>query len=298
MIRIASTAPTSIFTFTGLPSTRERPREFRAVSSGLGGPGRFPARGHPVWNLSCNLHRWYDPVLGRWLSQDPSGIAGGGQANLGEYCGNDPVNATDPTGLWKAVPPSGWWTTFESKIGGGHGGTIVVHDRGGMGPALVSAVRQAANDVDMAIDLLQNYSSQVGQYEAHSATDGKLLTSPAVRATLLNELKTIQGKLNGGTTTFYYDFWSTNIDTEAWEAFYTDYIRVGWGIHINPIFFTGSADQQARTILHELGRLYVGIGGEKPITAWDTMLAVLYNPFNYAFIKKMPKNPVPGVNTP
>lgn len=41
--------------------------------------------------------RWYDPVAGRWLSNDPIGISGG----LNQYVmmGNNPVNFTDPFGL-------------------------------------------------------------------------------------------------------------------------------------------------------------------------------------------------------
>jgi RHS repeat-associated protein len=41
--------------------------------------------------------RYYDPALGRFLSEDPIGIAGG--LNLYAYAGNDPVNMWDPTGL-------------------------------------------------------------------------------------------------------------------------------------------------------------------------------------------------------
>lgn len=40
--------------------------------------------------------RYYDPTFGRWLSEDPNGIAGG--LNLYEYAGNDPVNRLDPMG--------------------------------------------------------------------------------------------------------------------------------------------------------------------------------------------------------
>jgi RHS repeat-associated protein len=42
--------------------------------------------------------RYYDPRLGRWLSEDPIGIAGG--MNLYTYVGNDPVNRRDPKGLY------------------------------------------------------------------------------------------------------------------------------------------------------------------------------------------------------
>lgn len=42
--------------------------------------------------------RWYDPVTGRWLSKDPAGISFG--LNQYEACANNPVNFTDPFGLW------------------------------------------------------------------------------------------------------------------------------------------------------------------------------------------------------
>jgi RHS repeat-associated protein len=40
--------------------------------------------------------RYYDPELGRFLSEDPIGISGG--LNLYAYAGNDPVNRSDPSG--------------------------------------------------------------------------------------------------------------------------------------------------------------------------------------------------------
>ena len=41
--------------------------------------------------------RYYEPALGRWISEDPIGIAGG--LNVYAYAGNDPVNGRDPSGL-------------------------------------------------------------------------------------------------------------------------------------------------------------------------------------------------------
>ncbi len=41
--------------------------------------------------------RYYDPDIGRFLTPDPIGFAGG--LNLYAYCGNDPVNRVDPLGL-------------------------------------------------------------------------------------------------------------------------------------------------------------------------------------------------------
>jgi RHS repeat-associated protein len=42
--------------------------------------------------------REYDPRTARWLQRDPIGV-GGGHPNVYLYCGNDPLNHTDPSGL-------------------------------------------------------------------------------------------------------------------------------------------------------------------------------------------------------
>ena len=54
---------------------------------------------HEPSGLDFARHRAYDSILGRWISRDP--IAERGGLNLYQYVGNDPVNATDPTGLFK-----------------------------------------------------------------------------------------------------------------------------------------------------------------------------------------------------
>jgi RHS repeat-associated protein len=48
----------------------------------------------------CTWWRYYDAVIGRWLQMDPMEF-GAGDVNLFRYVGNNPTNATDPSGLWK-----------------------------------------------------------------------------------------------------------------------------------------------------------------------------------------------------
>jgi RHS repeat-associated protein len=42
--------------------------------------------------------RWYDPTVGRFLSEDPTGF-NAGDVNLHRYVGNSPTNLVDPSGL-------------------------------------------------------------------------------------------------------------------------------------------------------------------------------------------------------
>jgi RHS repeat-associated protein len=46
--------------------------------------------------------RDYDPASGRWAAKDPILFAGG-DTHLYAYCGSDPVNCIDPSGLWVGV---------------------------------------------------------------------------------------------------------------------------------------------------------------------------------------------------
>lgn len=52
----------------------------------------------PELDIYYMRNRWYEPYTGRFLSEDPIGLAGG--INPGTFAGNDPVNGADPLGLW------------------------------------------------------------------------------------------------------------------------------------------------------------------------------------------------------
>jgi RHS repeat-associated protein len=66
--------------------------------SGIGNRYLWQGREYS-WNTGLYYFRarWYDPVVGRWLSNDPIGISGG--LNQYVFAGNNPVNFRDPYGL-------------------------------------------------------------------------------------------------------------------------------------------------------------------------------------------------------
>ena len=98
-----------------------------AVQQGITNPIRFQGQYHdPETGLHYNRYRYYDPAIGRFVSQDPIGYAGG--LNFYGYAPN-PVEWVDPLGLAKKAPSKhalrdGEGATAEeiaaSKVGGGH----------------------------------------------------------------------------------------------------------------------------------------------------------------------------------
>lgn len=92
-----------------------------AVTGGAG--GRFGYTGQ-AWVPELGLYyykaRYYSPTLGRFVSADPIGAAGG--INLYDYTRGDPVNASDPLGLSTHIPQSCMSTSgFHIDCGGSSG---------------------------------------------------------------------------------------------------------------------------------------------------------------------------------
>ncbi|MDA1054030.1 MAG: hypothetical protein O3C40_26575, partial [Planctomycetota bacterium] len=54
--------------------------------------------------LQYNRARWYDTEVGRWISEDPMGLAAG-DSNLARYVHNSASNSTDPSGFQEVGPP-------------------------------------------------------------------------------------------------------------------------------------------------------------------------------------------------
>jgi hypothetical protein len=55
-------------------------------------------------------NRWYEPYTGRFVSEDPVGLAGG--INPYVFAGGDPTNGSDPSGLAQC-----YWADYYTEVG-------------------------------------------------------------------------------------------------------------------------------------------------------------------------------------
>ncbi|WP_133856830.1 RHS repeat-associated core domain-containing protein [Comamonas sp. JUb58] len=69
----------------------------------MGQPIRLPGQIHDrETGLYYNRHRYYDPQVGGYNTQDPIGLEGG--ANMFAYVEGNPLSFTDPMGLQRGAP--------------------------------------------------------------------------------------------------------------------------------------------------------------------------------------------------
>ncbi|MGE0354974.1 MAG: RHS repeat-associated core domain-containing protein, partial [Gemmatimonadales bacterium] len=112
-------------------------------------------------------NRWYDPQTGRFLTQDPIGLAGG--VNLYAYAGNNPVAYTDPWGLCKKPKGEGVGICIESFIQGKFRG--VGDNRGPQsdGGTYKTSLRFSINPTN---GVVRGIESDVGSTKGHKGYGG------------------------------------------------------------------------------------------------------------------------------
>jgi RHS repeat-associated protein len=99
--------------------------EVSALGPDEGNSIQYTARENDLTGLYYYRARYYDPVLKRFISEDPLGVAGG-DLNLAAYVRGNPISLTDPTGevapifliglgaaygFYKAMD---WWATLDA----------------------------------------------------------------------------------------------------------------------------------------------------------------------------------------
>jgi len=83
--------------------------------------------------LQYNYKRYFDPTIGRYITEDPIGIESGDE-NFYRYCVNDPVNLIDPKGLFGDGYRGGDGVFGHSDIYGGERYNFTREDHGPTSP--------------------------------------------------------------------------------------------------------------------------------------------------------------------
>ncbi|WP_051027029.1 RHS repeat-associated core domain-containing protein [Nocardia higoensis] len=101
-------SPTQLADLTGrISSTSTTTLWGRTIWTGPDTPHRFQGQQHdPETGLYYNLHRYYDPETGRYLTQDPLGIAPAQNPNSYPW---NPISWSDPLGLAPAACAKRAW---------------------------------------------------------------------------------------------------------------------------------------------------------------------------------------------
>jgi RHS repeat-associated protein len=138
-------------------------------------PGSFGYTGQRIDPETNGLYyyraRHYSPAWGRFLQTDPIGYGGG--ANLYAYVGNDPLNGTDPLGLY----------TFQIGLAGS-GNILGFAVPVGLGIAMdtsghIGFYRYAGGGVQLGADVEAGVSIQVSNAKTISDLTGGFLNASA-----------------------------------------------------------------------------------------------------------------------
>jgi len=135
--------------------------------------------------------RYYDPVIGRFISEDPKGF-GAGDVNFYAYVGNNPVNANDPTGY---APITEILTNIASKYGIGDC------------KECANALMKAATEAGYSGNLLEMRANIVGG-------KGNYIWNDAINKNISDNADHAAVEING----LVYDNFNNGIPRTEWQA--------------------------------------------------------------------------------
>jgi hypothetical protein len=264
----------------------------------------------------------YDPTIGRWISEDPIGFEAA-DPNLYRYVHNDPITKADPSGLQEQVR-----RVVEEYGLQNEGGRLVYNPRESLEEhrarfrqnlpvswafgCRVHFCEDGASVSALAKRIIVRRALAAAAIRIHLAWGALESSWPQVQGRLANnaDLDILFGR--NQRTRANRDFYRTNLqnvihrlqDRDGVINFHINdrneqgdavaYVRTFAGvrgdtIYINPRFFNIGEGAQEMLMVHELGRLIVGISGNRDsahntnnIGNWDDLVQCLSDPTNRA----------------
>lgn len=175
------------------------------------------------WDWEIGLlflrNRYYDPVLGKFISKDPISFAGG-DTNLYRYVGNNPVNWIDPSGLWRS--PAGIYdeaakdakSKFPRKdLHDGHGDAyrhclascMMARENGSTVASLLGWAHEKRGDLTRNQDRgereMDDYNNAIGRQCSKDSKNTQDCQQKCMSAVTNGDLKTYQ---TGSTPGYWY----------------------------------------------------------------------------------------------
>ena len=126
---------------------------------------------------SVSFARMYDPEIGRFLQTDPLGYID--TINPYAYCGNNPANWIDPTGLW----------TVKIRIAAGFGGAVEFGRNSGQWSLVLAVGPGLVADFDLDLGDSGESAFVSGGITAEAGVGAGILASAAVVCKLNSDYK-------------------------------------------------------------------------------------------------------------
>ena len=200
-------------------------------------------------------HRMYKPELGRFLQTDPTGFDAG-DMNLFRYCDDDPVDKSDPTGLYE-TPLGGW-----DVIGSGKSASYEM-----------DAYRNSLTAQPAGLIVAQLSRENEGEKDGRSLTQGEMKEARAVFGKKIHysDVRVIDGKAN----IFQSSRYAVTIGNHIyWPHASKDFSKL-----------TGAERYQINRFIHEMTHVMQYQHGRNvvlkaiPLQAADILTHHLYNPY-------------------
>lgn len=244
----------------------------------------------------------YDPRIGRFLEEDPTGFEAG-DSDLYRYASNEPTDKTDPSGLQDQPQQAG-----PIVVGGAHQNQRIedplgrsdlpslyrrpfparvffdspatTNREGELRKELLAAIQDAAHRVDRALYVLEYYWPEV-QARFRDNVEVNHAFAENQRQYYLTQLRNVYRQLTDPRSVLHFDIHGDPSGDHRGDVNFFWRYRTGSNINIYPLFFqqqdgTLRTDRQrARTVVHEFGRFFPEISDDVALQRWDNLVMTL-----------------------